>query len=112
MKDLTNTLPIRSLAKNKLENKENILEELTDLDSVKIGNIEYTKRIIKALREVLRENEDFKSRIRELESENEILKNEIKDNYDVIEELGNVYEYCKENHLQREENNEDKEDII
>ncbi len=104
MKDLTNSsLPIRSLAKSKLEHKENLLDELTDLDSLKIGNIEYTKRVIKALRDVLKDNEDLRNKIKDLESENEFLKNEIKENYDVIEELGNVYEYCKENHTQREE---------
>jgi len=133
MKDLTNTskpninnhsYPIDSYIKSKKNqvNPEKVNKEQLEIvdkydlytsnteNSVKLGNIEYTKRVVNALKEVIKDNEDLKSRMKDVIHENLELRKEIKENYKAIHELGRFYYYCINNHCKDKDDGEDSED--
>lgn len=129
MKDLTNTTPtlktqgypIDSYIKSKknqgnnektINNNKEVLEKYDfTLNSDKLGNIEYTKRVVNALKEVIKENEDLKHKMKDVIYENLELRKEIKENYKAIDELGRFYYYCIQNHSQSvDEDENEKED--
>lgn len=73
------------------DNKEDDIDDLFD-EEKKIGEIEYTKNLIKALREAIEENDKLRQYAFELTKENEELKKEISEKDDVIRELAQYYQ--------------------
>lgn len=66
-------------------------------DESKIGEIEYTKNLIKALKEAIDENDKLRQYAIDLTKENEEMKKEINAKNGVIEELAYYYQvryYC------------------
>ena len=73
------------------DNKEDDIDDLFD-EEKKIGEIEYTKNLIKALREAIEENDKLRQYAFELTKENEELKKEMSEKDDVIRELAQYYQ--------------------
>lgn len=61
-------------------------------DESKIGEIEYTKNLIKALKEAIDENDKLRQYAIDLTKENEEMKKEMIAKNGVIEELANYYQ--------------------
>lgn len=73
------------------DNKEDDIDDLFDEEG-KIGEIEYTKNLIKALKEAIEENDKLRQYALELTKENEDLKKEMSEKDDVIRELAQYYQ--------------------
>ena len=95
-KNLNNSPSEISQNNNNIENKLNII------DPNRIGEIEYTKVLIKALKEAIEENEKLRNLAKNLLEENEKLKLEYNDKDEAIRELANYYEFCQENHIKKQ----------
>ena len=76
---------------NDNDTEENNIDNLFD-EEKKIGEIEYTKNLIKALREAIEENDKLRQYAFELTKENEELKKEMSEKDDVIRELAQYYQ--------------------
>ena len=68
-------------------NYETILNEET-----KIGEIEYTKNLIKALKEAIDENDRLRESAAQLVEENNKMRNELDEKDNIIRELGEYYQ--------------------
>lgn len=111
MKDITNStqLPIISALNSKKNEKsgepnhnESVSKStksgfnlgLIDDDKVNenAGNVEYSKRLVNALKVCINENETLKKEVIDLKEENKLLKDEISEQQDCILELANHYD--------------------
>lgn len=76
----------------KLDNNDSKEYNLLINDESKIGEIEYTKNLIKALKEAIDENDKLRQYAIDLTKENEEMKKEMIAKNGVIEELANYYQ--------------------
>ena len=67
----------------------------------KIGDKEFIKVLQKALKDALDKNDILRNYVSELNTENEKLKKENDKKDDVIKELGEYYELCQKNHINK-----------
>ena len=67
----------------------------------KIGDKEFIKVLQKELKDALDKNDILRNYVSELNTENEKLKKENDKKDDVIKELGEYYELCQKNHINK-----------
>ena len=67
----------------------------------KMGDKEFIKVLQKALKDALDKNDILRNYVSELNTENEKLKKENDKKDDVIKELGEYYELCQKNHINK-----------
>lgn len=88
---------IHAINKKELDDKTKEIKRNEIID----GNVEYTKVLIKALKEALNENDLLRNYNCDLNEENSKMKQEITNKNEVILELADYYDYCQTNHFNK-----------
>ena len=76
-----------------------------EMDESTLGDIEYEKTLQVALKDAINQNEKLTEELNKCLQENKELREEIEEKDNVIYELSQYYQFCQNNHINKQINN-------